>query len=90
MSEPTLADLEKRVAALEERLRPKERPHYLNEPFEVVPFDGEMPLKCWLNEEAIRCGVCPQAIYNRVQRGNYPDLVLRRVNKRVVFVSKRV
>ena len=35
----------------------------------------------------MRCAVGINAIYNRFNRGKYPDLKLRRVNPRVVFVQ---
>lgn len=47
----------------------------------------ELPLKQWCAEEAIREGVSEAAISNRLYRGGYPHLKLRRVNKRIVFVS---
>ena len=88
MSEQTLADLEKRVAALEAKIKPQTI-HYLDEPFEVVPFEGELRLKTWVIGEAERCGVCEVAIHQRIKHNKYPDLVIRRVNKRVVFVSRK-
>lgn len=46
----------------------------------------EVPFKEWITAEAKRAGVTASAIYNRISRGEYPDLKLRRVNRRVVFV----
>lgn len=46
----------------------------------------EIPFKQWRVEEGQRLKISEHAVFNRVQRGHYPDLELRRVNKRVVFV----
>jgi hypothetical protein len=45
-----------------------------------------IPFKQWCMEEAIRGGVALNTVYNRVLRGCYPGLKVRRVNKRVVYV----
>jgi hypothetical protein len=47
----------------------------------------EMPLKAWVLAEAERCGVKATSIYARFHDGRYSGLQIRRVNKRVVFVS---
>ena len=47
----------------------------------------EIPLKQWIAEEAQRKSLSEDAIHQRKQRGLYPDLKLRRVNKRVIFVT---
>jgi hypothetical protein len=46
-----------------------------------------VPLKQWCAEEAQRSGVMPITIYHRIYRGLYPQLPLKRINKRVVFVE---
>ena len=50
---------------------------------------SEIPLKQWIVEEAIRRELTLTAIRSRLARGKYPHLKLRRVNQRVVFVSKQ-
>ena len=47
----------------------------------------EIPMKQWRAEEAIHSCVTDTAIAHRLKRGWYPNLKLRRVNKRVVFVT---
>lgn len=49
---------------------------------------GEITLKEFCNAEAELAGVGWMAIYQRVMRGKYPGLILRRVNQRVVFVTQ--
>jgi len=46
-----------------------------------------IPLKQWCAEEAARENVSPHAIWMRLDRGKYPWVTLKRVNKRVVFVE---
>lgn len=48
---------------------------------------GEIPMKQWRFREAAGNSVSPSSIANRLMRGKYPDLKIRRVNKRVVYVS---
>lgn len=52
----------------------------------VLDRTTEIPFKRWRYEEGDRLGLKAQSIFMRVQRGHYPYLRLRRVNKRVVFV----
>ena len=52
-----------------------------------APMEGEMSLKQWCTEEALRTGKTPHAVYNRLYRKRYHGLTIRRVNKRVVFVK---
>lgn len=47
----------------------------------------EIPLKVWVLDEAERQGVTASAVYNRLARGKYDALPLRRVNARVVYVQ---
>ncbi len=47
----------------------------------------EIQLKQWVIEEARRQGLSDRAIWCQMYRGKFPDLKLRRVNKRVVFVT---
>lgn len=47
----------------------------------------EIPMKQWRMEQAEREGCCENNIALRLARGKYPDLKIRRVNKRVVFVK---
>ena len=51
------------------------------------PLPNEIHLKQWLLEEAERKGISTKAVWYRLNRGKYPDVTVRRVNKRVVFVS---
>ncbi len=46
-----------------------------------------IPLKAWVIDEAIKEGVERITVYHRIYRGKYPNLPLKRVNKRVVFVE---
>jgi hypothetical protein len=46
------------------------------------------PMKQWRHEEAIREGVTDCAIANRLRRGKYPNLKIKRVNARVVYVEE--
>lgn len=48
---------------------------------------GEVRMKQFLTEQAIAHHLSNTAIWNRVYKGRYPNLKLRRVNKRVVFCS---
>jgi len=43
-------------------------------------------LKQWLATEAQRMLTTPAVIYNALRRGDYKNVTLRHVNKRVVFV----
>lgn len=47
----------------------------------------EVPLKQWCAEEALRLGITPNGVYERMRRGKYPAIAVRRVNKRVVLVQ---
>ena len=51
-------------------------------------FPNEIPLKQWVSEEADRSRVQPHVIRDRLSDGRYPRLPLRRVNKRVIFVTQ--
>lgn len=46
----------------------------------------EIPLKQWIAEEAARANRSPRWVFQRFSAGLYPNLTIRRVNKRVVFV----
>jgi hypothetical protein len=49
----------------------------------------EIPMKEWLSQQAEATGMTPSAVYMRLTRDKpkyYPNLQLRRVNQRVVFV----
>lgn len=48
---------------------------------------GEFPLKLFLSEEAERTGLCHIAIWKRIQRGFYPTLKQRKINKRLVYCT---
>lgn len=50
---------------------------------------GQMtiPLKAWVIDEARRCDISPGGIFNRLYRGKYSWLPLKRVNQRVVLVE---
>jgi hypothetical protein len=49
---------------------------------------GEVPLKEFVTREMERLEIPATTIYMRIQRNGYPDLVVRRVNQRVVFVKE--
>ncbi len=49
---------------------------------------NEITLKEWITGEMERLHLTYWAIYERINRGYYPELILRRINKRVVFVQK--
>lgn len=64
----------------------RNRPKY--EAVNTVPQPGEIPLKVWMQQEAKRLGmVHAPSIYHFIRRGDYPNLKLRRVNARVIFVK---
>lgn len=46
----------------------------------------EISMKQFVAKEAERLGVKSPAIFMRIKRGKYPDLKIRRVNARVVYV----
>ena len=48
----------------------------------------EISLKQWVHDEAERTGLKPASIYNRLNKGKYPGLKLRKVNKRIIWVRK--
>lgn len=53
------------------------------------PHSYEIPLKSWILDRAAERGCGYTRIWDKIRRGHYPDLKLRRVNKRVVFVDTR-
>lgn len=52
-----------------------------------IPRKGEIRLKQWVAEEAMRNVVSTSAIWNRIYRGWYRDLKLRRAGTRTIFVK---
>lgn len=48
---------------------------------------GEVTMKDFMAAEAKRIGLTRSAVANRISRGKYSHLKLRRVNRRVVFVK---
>ena len=70
-----LIDLENRISALEQRLAGRH------------PAPNEVRLKEWVAEEAQRHGLTTSAIYNRLNRGFYHTLQVRRVHGRVAFIQ---
>lgn len=52
--------------------------------YELLP--GEVRMKEWRMAEMARTGLCSTAIHNQLHRGKYPNVEVRRVNKRVAFV----
>ena len=52
----------------------------------LKPRPGEVQLKVWLQTEAARCGITESGVFQRLKRGKYPEVKVRRVNARVVFV----
>lgn len=51
------------------------------------PESGEITLKQWIAEEAERTCMSFRAIEGRFGRGKYPNLPIRRVNSRTIFVK---
>lgn len=51
-----------------------------------LPEPGEMWIKEWSVNEMNRTGLGRTAIHQRLHGGKYPNVTLRKVNKRVVFV----
>jgi|GEM_PF-5705859 len=47
----------------------------------------EISLKQWVVEEAIRSELTLKAVRSRLARGKYPHLKIRRVNRRIIFVT---
>ena len=47
----------------------------------------EKPLKQWVAEKAIKDGVTPRAIFQRLRKGVYPTVRLHRINARVIYVG---
>jgi hypothetical protein len=47
----------------------------------------EIPMKQWRMEQAVREQSSPTMVAKRLAIGLYPNLKIRRVNKRVVFVK---
>lgn len=45
-----------------------------------------IPMKQWLAERAQECGLTPDGVWWRLRHGKYPQMKLKRKNKRVVFV----
>lgn len=60
---------------------------YVPKIYKTLP--GEMQLKVWLIEEAQRLGVSENSVRHRFSDGKYPDLKVRRVNSRVIFVRPK-
>jgi hypothetical protein len=50
-------------------------------------MNREIPMKQFLAEEAIRLNLNPVTIWYRLRDGKYPNHTVRRVNKRVAFVT---
>ena len=53
----------------------------------MTPKQTEIPLKQWVMEQSIRCGVKPGTIYDRLQDGKYGTVPIRRINQRVIFIE---
>ena len=52
------------------------------------PRPGEIQMKNWVAQEAARQGVKPNTIYAwRRRYGAYPNLKLRRVDARLIYVT---
>ena len=49
----------------------------------------EVPMKQWRMTEAERLGLSETGVDYRLRSGKYPNLNVRRVNKRVVWVSPK-
>lgn len=64
-----------------------ERWYWKHRPPTPMPQDGEVSMKEWMISESQRLGIKPNGVYMRLMRGWYPDLKIRRVNKRVAFVK---
>ena len=53
------------------------------------PLPGEISLKQWFVEESQRAGVRRwETVMQRFYRGYYPQLKLRKVNSRIIFVQQ--
>lgn len=46
-----------------------------------------IPMKQWRYQEALKHGVAETTIATWITRGKYPNLSVKRINKRVVFVE---
>lgn len=55
--------------------------------FSYNPRPGEVSMKEWRIAEAAAHGLTESAVAMRLARGAYPELNIRRVNPRRVFVS---
>ncbi len=47
----------------------------------------EIPLKQFCHEEAKRRHLQPATVHEYIKRGQYPNLLMRHINRRVVLVS---
>jgi hypothetical protein len=59
---------------------------YVYQPKVHIAEPGEIQMKNWISEQRSDTGLTKSAIVMRLKRGKYPNLTLRRVNQRVVFV----
>jgi hypothetical protein len=64
-------------------LRKQRPPEYF------LPRDGETPIKVWAMTISEREGISLASIWNRIKRGKYPNIVIRRVTGKVVFVKEQ-
>lgn len=64
-------------------MQPGKWPKRVAEP----PGPGEIAFKEWLFQESQRTGLSVRAVRGRFNRGKYPDLPIRRVNSRTIFVK---
>lgn len=51
------------------------------------PQPGEIPFKTWLLNEAERLGISYSGVFMRWQRGKYPHIKRRVVNRNAMFVT---
>jgi len=53
-----------------------------------VPRENELAMKEFLMNESARLTLKPGTIWQRMKDGKYPQINVRRVNRRIVYVSQ--
>lgn len=56
-------------------------------PNPILPRDGEITLKEYLNRKGAQRGITGHGFYHRLDRGLEPWPAIRRVNARVIYVT---
>jgi hypothetical protein len=67
--------------------RKKRRPLVNWDQYDVLAKPGEMSLGKYITEQAAMMGRTWNWLYRQFHRSNYAGMVMRRVNKRVIFVT---